>query len=384
MERMREVALIGGGTTVFGKFSQRTCEDLGREAILAAMKDAGINPKDVEFACCATVYGGFCIGQRIFKEVGITDTEIVNVENACAGGATAFRESWFRIATGQCDIAIAAGVESMTTSPIAGKLIPPPPDDLDGQLGLVVPIFFAMMMKRHMHQYGTTLEQFARISVKNHHNGCLNPYSQYQKEFSTEEILNSRIICDPITLLQCCPNTDGAAAVVLCASSIARRFTNKPMIVAASVLGSGDYLHRWEDATFSNMSHKAARQAYEMAGCGPKDIDCIELHDPFTVCELMHYEDLGLCEKGRGGALIDSGATSLGGEIPVNPSGGLLSKGHPLSATGIAQVVETRWQLRGIAGKRQVEGAKIGLTHVLGGYVAGLESGAVGIHIFKV
>lgn len=381
---MRNVAVIGGGTTVFGKFPQRTCEELGKEAILAAMRDAGIKPKNIEFACCATVYGGFCIGQRIFKEVGITNIEIVNVENACAGGAAAFRESWYRIATSQCDIAIASGVESMTTSPIAGQLIPPPPDDLDGQLGLVVPMFFAMMMKRHMHEHGTTLEQFAKISVKNHHNGCLNPYSQYQKELTIEEILHSKIICDPITLLQCCPNTDGAAAVVLCASDIAKKFTHKPMIVAASVLGSGDYLYRWRDGTFSDMSHKAAMKAYEMAGCGPEDVNFIELHDAFTVCELMHYEDLGLCERGQGGKYIDSGVTCLGGKMPVNPSGGLLSKGHPLSATGIAQIVETLWQLRGIAGKRQVEGAKIGLTHVIGGYVAGLESGAVGIHIFKI
>ena len=381
---MRDVAVIGGGSTVFGKLPQRTHEDLGKETLLVAIEDAGINPKDIEFASCATVYGGFCIGQRIFKEVGITDTEIINVENACAGGATAFREAWLRIATGQCDIAIAAGVESMTTSPIAGKLIPPAPGDLDGQLGFTVPIFFAMMMKRHMHEYGTSLEQFGKISVKNHQNGCLNPYSQYQKELTIEDILNSRIICEPITLLQCCPNTDGAAAVVLCSRNIAKRFTSKPMIVAASVLGSGDYLNRWQDATFSAMSHKAANKAYEMAGCGPEDIDCIELHDPFAVCELMHYEDLGLCERGEGGNLIDSGATWLGGKVPVNPSGGLLSKGHPLSATGIAQIVESWWQLNGVAEQRQVEGAKVALTHVVGGYVAGLESAAVSVHIFKI
>ena len=381
---MRKVAIIGGCSTVFGKFPQRTCEDLGQEALAGAITDAGITPKDVEFASCATVYGGFCMGQRILKEVGITDREIVNVENACGGGATSFRESWLRIATGQCDLAIAAGVESMTTSPVAGKLIPPPPDDLDGQMGLAVPIFFAMMMKRHMYEHGTTLEQFAGISVKNHHHGCLNPYSQYQKELTVEEILDSRMICDPITLLQCCPNSDGAAAVVLCAGSIAERYTAKPISVAASVLGSGDYLYRWKDATFSDMSHKAAMEAYEMAGIGPQDIDCIELHDAFTVSELMHYEDLGLCEKGGGGELIDSGATSLGGAIPVNPSGGLLSKGHPLSATGIAQIVEGLRQLRGIAGKHQVHGAKTVLAHVIGGYVAGIESGAASVHILKV
>ena len=380
---MREVAVIGGGSTVFGKFPNRSCEDLGKEAVRWAISDAGVRPKDVEFASCGTVFGGYCMGQRVLKEVGITGIEIVNVENACAGGATAFRESWLRIATGQYDVAIVVGVESMTTSPIAGKLIEPPPDDLDGQLGLTVPIFFALMMKRHMHEYGTTLKQAAEISVKNHRHGALNPYSQYKKELTTEEILSSRMICEPLTLLQCCPNTDGAAAVVLCASHLAKKYVSKPVMVAASVLRSGDYLYRWKDATFSDMSHRAAGQAYEMAGCGPEDLGCIELHDPFTICELMHYEDLGLCAKGEGGKLIESGATGLGGKIPVNPSGGLLSKGHPLSATGVAQVVESLWQLRGIAGQRQVTGAKVALTHAVGGYVAGLESGAVGVHIFK-
>lgn len=381
---MRQVAVIGGGSSIYGKQPYRTCEDLGKEAVVAAIKDAGIKPRDVEYACAATVYGGFCVGQRMFKEVGITDIEITNVENACASGATAFRECWYRIATGQCDIAIAAGVESMTTSPIAGKLIPPPPGDLDGELGLVVPMFFAMMMRRYMYEYETAPEQFAKISVKNHHHGCLNPYSQYHKEFTVEEVLNSRMISDPITLLQCCPNSDGAAAVILCASSIAKRFTRKPIIVAASVLRSGDYLYRWKDVTSSDMGRKAAKQAYEMAGLGPKDLDLIELHDAFTVSEVMHYEDLGLCEEGEGGRLVDSGATWIGGEIPVNPSGGLLSKGHPLGATGVAQIVETLWHLKGMAGQRQVEGAKVGLTHVVGGYVATLESGAISVHIFKV
>lgn len=383
-EALREVAVIGGGSTVFGKFPGRSCEDLGREALLKALDDAGVEPGRVEFGSCATVFGGYCIGQRVFREAGITDREIVNVENACAGGATAFREAWLRVATGQCDIAVAAGVESMTTSPIAGKLIAPPPEDLDGQLGLVVPVFFALMMQRHMHEHGTTPDQFAEISVKNHHHGCLNPYSQYRKAFTVEEVLASRRICDPLTLLQCCPNSDGAAAVVLCARSLAERFSGRAVTVAASVLRSGDYLTRWQDATFSAMSHLAARQAYEMAGCGPADIDCVELHDAFTVSELMHYEDLGLCEKGEGGRLVDSRETWIGGRVPVNPSGGLLSKGHPLSATGIAQVVEILWQLRGKAGRHQVEGARVGLSHVVGGYVAGLESAAVSVHIFKV
>lgn len=381
---MRDVVVIGGGMTVFGKFPERTPEDLGHEAIMAAIKDARIKPRDVGFVSGGTVYGGWCVGQRMLKESGISNLEVLNVENACATGASAFREAWLRVATNQCDIAIAAGVESMTTSPVAGKLITPPPDDIDGQLGLTVPVFFALMMRRHMHQFGTTPEQFAKVSVKNHNNGCLNPYSQYQKNFTVQEVLQSRAVCDPLTLLQCCPNSDGAAAVVLCAKEVSSRYTATPMFVSASVLGSGDYLHRWEDATFSDMSHKAAITAYEMAGYGPRDIDVIELHDAFTVAEIMHYEDLGLCDKGAGGSFIDSGGPWLGGSVPVNPSGGLLSKGHPLAATGVAQIVEVWRQLKGVAGKYQVQKARTALTHVLGGYVSGLESGAVSIHIFRM
>jgi benzoylsuccinyl-CoA thiolase BbsB subunit len=381
---MRDVAVVGGGMTVFGKFPEKTPEALGCEAMLSAMKDADVKPKDVGFASCGTVYGGWCVGQRMLKEAGLSNMEVLNVENACASGASAFREAWFRVAAGQCDIAIAGGVESMTTSPVARTLIPPPPDDVDGQLGLTVPMFFALMMRRHMHEYGTTPEQFARVSVKNHENGCLNPYSQYKKRLTIEEVLGSRMICDPITLLECCPNSDGAAAVVLCAKEIAGRFTSTPMVVAASVLGSGDFLYRWQDATFSDMSHRAATAAYEMAGIGPRDIDVVELHDAFVVAELMHYEDLALCAKGEGGRFIDSGGPWLDGTTPVNPSGGLLSKGHPLAATGVAQVVEVWRQLRGKAGENQVKGAQTALTHVMGGYVSGLETGAVSVHIFKV
>lgn len=380
---MREVAIIGGGMTVFGKFPQKTPESLGNEAISKAIKDSGIKAKDVKVAVCGTVYGGWCVGQRILKDAGISDIEILNVENACATGASAFREAWLRIALGQTDMAIAAGVESMTTSPIAGKLLRPPDDDIDGQLGLTVPMFFALMMRRHMYEHGTTPEHFAQVSVKNHQNACLNPYCQYQKEISVEDIINSRLICDPITLLQCCPNSDGAAAVILCSAEKAKQYTSRPVFVASSVLRSGDYLHRWSDATFSEMSHKTAFEAYDQASIGPDQVDVIELHDAFTVAELMHYEDLGLCPKGEGGNFIESGEPWLGGKIPVNPSGGLLSKGHPLAATGVAQIVEVYRQLRGEAGKYQVEGAKTGLTHVLGGYVSGLESGAASVHIFK-
>ncbi len=372
------------GSTIFGKFPDKLPYQLGAEATWAAIQDAGVNPKEIQFAYCANLYGGMVIGQAVLGEVGITSIELTNVENACAGGATAMRRAWWDIASGLYDIGIAIGVESMPTSPIAGKLIPPAKGDLTGELGMNMVARFALSQKRYMDQYGISLEQIAKVSVKNHHHGCLNPYSQYKKELTIEEIINSRPICEPITLLQCCPATDGAAAVILASSNIANQFTNKPVRISASVLLSGDYSFRWEDITFSDMTYKCSNRAYEIAGIGPEDIDVCELHDAFAVNELQHYAELGFCKRGEEVRLIEDRVTELGGKLPVNPSGGLLSKGHPISASGVAQIAEIVWQLRGQADRRQVKDAKVGLAHVAGGEVSGLESGAVAIHILRV
>ncbi len=378
---MREVAVIGVGQSTFGKFPQRTVVELGQEAVVAALKDAGISPKDVQVAYTSRIFDAMVTGQSILKEVGIRGIEMVNVENACAGGATAFRGVWKEIATDQYDVGIAVGVESMTTSPIAGKLIPPDKDDLEGQLGLTMPGIFAILAHRQMEQYGTTLEDFAQISVKNHHHGCLNPFAQYRKEFAVEDILNSRMICDPITLLECCPNTDGAAATILCSMDVARRYSTKPIKVIGSALLSGDYRYLQQDMTISPLGSRTAKMAYEMAGVGPEDIDVVELHDAFANEEMLRYEELGLCSPGEGTSLIRERATWIGGRIPVNPSGGLLALGHPLSASGVRNIAEIVLHLRGQAGDRQTPNAKVGLAHMLGGSVAGLEGGACGIHI---
>jgi benzoylsuccinyl-CoA thiolase BbsB subunit len=380
---MREVAIIGVGCTVMGKFPERLPYELGGEAARAAVQDAGINPKDLQFAYCANLYGGMVIGQAVLGEIGVADIELTNVENACTGGATAIRKAWWDIASGLYDIGIAVGVESITTSPIAGKLIPPAKGDINGELGMSMVSRFALAQRRYMDTFNVSLEQIAKVSVKNHHNGCLNPYSQYKKEFTIEEVINSRPICEPITMLQCCPSSDGAAAVVLVSRDLAKKYTNQPVIIAASALKSGDYSFRWEDITFSDMTYKCANKAYEMAGLGPEDVNVCELHDAFAVNELMHYVELGFCQKGEEVRLLEDGITEIGGKLPVNASGGLLSKGHPISASGVAQIVELVWQLRGQAGERQVANAKVGLAHVIGGEVAGLESGAVGVHILK-
>ena len=378
---MREVAVIGVGQSTFGKFPDKTVGDLGREAILAALKDAGVSPNAIQVAFTSRLYDAMVSGQSILKEVGINGIEMVNVENACAGGATAFRGVWKDIADGRYDIGIALGVESMTTSPIAGKLIPPAKDDLEGQLGLTMPGLFAIMARRQMEKYGTTVEDFAQVSVKNHHHGCLNPFAQYRKEFTVEEILNSRMICDPITLLQCCPNTDGAAAAILCSMNVAKKYTTKPVRVIGSALLSGEYKYLQEEMTVSPLGSKTAKMAYEMAGVGPEDIDVVELHDAFANEEILRYEELGLCPQGEGTRLIREKATWVGGKIPVNPSGGLLALGHPLSASGVRNIAEIVLHLRGQAGERQTPGAKVGLAHMLGGAVAGIEAGACGIHI---
>jgi len=378
---MREVAVLGVGQSKFGKFPHLSGTDLGQEAVLAALKDAGVKPKDIQVVYTARLYDCWVTSQCIVKDLGITNLEMVNVENACAGGATSFRGVWKEIADGHYDIGLAIGVETMTTSPVAGKMIPPAKDDLDGQLGYTMPSAFALFARRQMDVYGATLEDFAMVSVKNHHHGCLNPMAQYRKETTVEEVLASRMISDPITLLMCCPNTDGAAATVLCSMDVARKYTSHPIKVIGSALRSAGYSYKQEDIARSPLGRDTANMAYEMAGVGPEDIDLIELHDAFASEEIMRYEDLGICKPGEGPKLLRDKSVWLGGKIPVNPSGGLLSLGHPLSASGVRTINELVLHLRGQAGERQIPNAKIGLAHMLGGAVANLEAGACGIHI---
>src|SRR5690606_4002283 len=230
--------------------------------------------------------------QTVLKDIVVTRIEMVNVENACAGGSTAVRSLYKDIAAGYVDVGIAIGVESMTTSPIAGKLIPPARDDLDGQLGMTMPVWFALQAQRLMQTHGAKPEDFARISVKAHDHGALNERAQYRKRLTVEEVLGSRMIADPITLLQCCPNTDGAAAVVLGSAEAAARTDAVAVRIAASTLVSGDFTFRTADLTTLELGARAAAMAYEQAGIGPEDLDVIELHDAFASEELVHYEDL--------------------------------------------------------------------------------------------
>lgn len=381
---MRDVYIIGVGMTKFGKFPGMTTAEMGRRAFVDAVKDCGVNPKEIEAAFIGHVRlagQGAMVGQRIMREVGVTGIPVLNVENICASGSSCIWSAFGVISSGQFDLAAVIGVEQL--SALGKGVIPPRLEDLEGLQGLILPSYFAMVARRHMHEYGTTIEQLAKVSIKNHKNGCLNPRSQFQKEVTFEEICNSPIVADPLTVLHCCPTGDGAAAAILCSEKVAKRYSSNPIKIAASVLKSGSYDGGWRDLSTNDQTRRATKEAYEISGIGPEDLDLVELHDCFTIAEIFHYENLGLCKKGEGGHLIDEGKTELTGKIPVNPSGGLLAKGHPLGATGVAQIAEIVWQLRGEAGKRQVPDARVGLAHCVGGVIDGLDLGACTIHILK-
>ena len=380
MANLREVSVIGVGMSRFAKQPEVSIVDLTQAPILDALEDAGVACGQVQAAYCGSVFGGSGIGQKVLKGIGMSGIPILNVENACSSGSSAFREAWLAVASGMCDVTLAFGTEKLTA---LGGGAYPLSDDIEADQGVLMPAVYAMRARRHMAEYGTTIEQIAKIAVKNHRNSVHNPRAQYQREYTLEEVLNSRMIADPLTILHCCPTGDGAAAVVLAATEIAHRLRGKPVKVRASVLQSGLFKNDFRDMTKSDLSYRTAAAAYEMAGLGPEDVDVAEVHDAFTIGELMYYEALGFCAPGDGGRLIDEGVTEIGGRIPVNPSGGLLSKGHPVGATGVAQIVEIVSQLRGNCGLRQIAGARIGLTHCTGGGVAGFDHIACTIHVFE-
>jgi benzoylsuccinyl-CoA thiolase BbsB subunit len=382
---MREVVILGVGQTMFGKLPDFTADELGAQAAKKAIEDAGIDPRGIQVAYSARAVDAQVNAQSILKRIGITRIEMHNVENACASGSTAVHLLWKDIAYGIYDMGIAVGVETMTTSSLAGRLIPPPgKDDLNGLVGETMPSSFALIGRRLMETRGATREDLAYPSVKNHRNACMNPAAQYKKPFTAEEIINSKMVCDPLTLFQCCPFTDGSAAVVLCSEAVAKRHTTKLIKIASSVIVSGDYETADEEITRFITVERLSNAAYEKAGIGPKDLDLIELHDAFSPEEICAYEALGICGPGEGISFMRSGATEIGGKIPVNPSGGLLSLGHPLGASGTRVVCEVTLHLRGQAGERQIRDAKVGMAEMVGGYIGGMTNPvAGGIQILK-
>jgi acetyl-CoA acetyltransferase len=411
---MRRVAVVGAGMTRFGKWMDKTLKDLGREAVDEAMKEAGVDKPQIEAAIVGNATAGLITGQEmiraqvILREMGFGDIPMINTENACASSSTAFHLAWMYVASGMYDCVLALGVEklyhedktrsfraigSAVDMTQVGELLKRTSERGaeagktagDGGSGAgekrsMFMDFYAAGAREHMKRYGTTAIQFAKVAVKSHENASLNPYAQYRETYSVEEILASPMVAEPLTRLMCSPIGDGAAALVLCSEEKARQLTTKPVWVTASVLGSGKDRAPGEPGVTTRMANKA----YEIAGVGPEDLDVIELHDASSPAELMEYEELGLCKVGEGGRMIDEGVTSLTGKIPVNPSGGLLSKGHPIGATGCAQLTEVFWQLRGQCGDRQVKdgNAKVGLTQNGGGMMRG-EAAAMTVHVLE-
>jgi benzoylsuccinyl-CoA thiolase BbsB subunit len=378
---MKGVSVIGVGMIPFGKYPDTNITDLGWPAVKGAIKDAGIDARRIQAVYSGTARGGAMVGQRIMGRLGLAGLPIVNVENACSSSSSAMAQGVMAVASGTYDVVLVIGVEKLTK--FGGGTLPLDEDDWEVRLGLTMPALYAMRAQRYMHDYGVSLKDVAGVSVKNRKNGALNPDAQMRKEVSVDEVLASRMIADPFTLLQCCPTGDGAAAIILASNAVAKQLSDNPIEVRASHLTSGRFMSGFRDMTSPEITVRGARETFEESGLGPEDIDVAEVHDAFSIAELIYYEAFGFCPRGEGAALLNSGATSIGGRIPINPSGGLLAKGHPVGATGAAQVVEIVRQLRGQAGPRQVEGAKVGMTHATGGGISGFDHGACSIHIFQ-
>jgi len=381
---MSQTYIAGAAMTTFGKHTGVLAPDLAQKAILNAVKDAEISLNDVQAIYCANVFGGMILGQVIVRDLGLKGIPVYNVENACASGATAVHLARHAISAGQYDTVLVFGIEQLTQ--LGGGTIPLQLNDqmtsLYAQAGMVLPAVYAMRATRYLHEREATRADLAAIAVKNRFNGSLNEYAQQQSETTVEEVLASRMVADPLTLLQCCPSqVDGAAALVLTTKD---RTGRRPVKILASVVQSGIREEHNDDILDAEITARAARLAYEQAGVSPAEVEVVELHDAFTIAELLYYEALGLAEKGEGVQLLRSGATRINGKVAVNPSGGLLAKGHPLGATGVAQMVEVAWQLQGRAGRRQVDSPKIGLTQCTGGGIAGVDHAASSVHLLGV
>lgn len=365
---MSNVNIVGIDMIKFGRYPDRTVPGLAAEAALMALDDAGLTIKDMQALYCGNLgQASGMVGQRMLAEIGQTGIPVVNVANACATGATAFRDAWMSIEAGVYDLVLVVGVEQMGKGLLGGAGGVSP----EGLIGSgTMPAMFSHIGMEHTRKYGTTFDQFARVSVKNHFHSTMNAKSMYQKETPLQEVMAAEMIAYPNTKLMCSVNVDGSAAAVLASEKKMKQLglSDRAVKVRASQMSSNPFQERQQVMPdFSSATRLAVKNAYEQAGLGPDDVNLIELHDCFATAELVHYENLGICADGEAGNLIDSGDTQLGGHIPVNVSGGLLSKGHPLGATGIANIYEVATHLRAEAGKRQVEGARIGLTHVVGG-----------------
>ena len=380
---MRKVAVIGVGLHRYGKWDDMSSHELAHTAINRALESAGIEWSQVQSGWCGHTGQGPTAGARLFHKLGRTGLSITNVENASASGSYAFRGACKDVMSGEFDIALALGIDKRNTPFSTIKLSNGKKNSDSKDLkkpkkvkkGSPIIRHFAQVTRAHMRKYGITIDQLAMVSVKNHHNGSLNPYAQFQEEITIEEVHDAPMIVKPLTTLHCCPTGDGAAVAIVASENVVKRMgVSNPVWVSASVSMSET------NPSFNSneMTAVAAREAYKRVGIAPTDLGLVELHDAFTIEEIYVAEQLGLCPEGQGGKLVEEGATQIDGRIPINTSGGLLAMGHPLGPTGIGQVAEIYWQLRGEAGKRQIP---VPPTHALAQMV-GLGGTCI-IHVFS-
>jgi acetyl-CoA C-acetyltransferase len=378
-----KVAVVGAGLIKMGELFEQSYEDMAAGAFNAAVAsvDKGFDPKGVEAAFVATQRGTLwgqegIGGNTVPTAIGLAGIPCTRIENACPSGSDAFRVGAMTVASGVHDLVLVIGVEKMrdksTEEGLLSRAAAGHPIYTRGE---TAPVLFAPFATRHMHEFGTTREMLASVAVKNHHNGALDPYAHFQEEITIEQALAAPAVCSPLHLFDCCPQTDGAAAVLLAPADRAHEFTDRPVFVAGfGVATDHPYLHEKTSFVGLQATVDASQRAYAMAGVGPADIDMAEVHDCFTITEILDIEDLGFVEKGKGGVASLDGETALTGRIPVNTSGGLLAKGHPIGATGIAQITECWWQLREDAGERQVALRNgFALQHNVGGRGSGVS-----------
>ena len=380
MKSMRDVFIIGIGLTKFGELWDRSFRQLIAEAGLKAVEDSGISGKEIEALYGGSMSAGRFVGQEhvgalIADSAGLSGFHIpsTRVESACASGGMALRQGYLAVSSGLNDLVMVGGVEKMTDvvgTEATNTLATAADQEWESFFGITFPGLYALIANRHMHEYGTTREQLAQVAVKNHANGMFNPDAQFHRKITVDNVINAVNVAYPLSILDCSPVSDGAASLILCSKDMAKKYASgKPLV---KIIGTGQgsdtlALHAREDICTFNATVAAARMAYTQANIKPDDVDLAEVHDCFTIAEILAIEDLGFVKKGYGGKAIEEKITTPDGKIPVNTSGGLKAKGHPVGATGVAQVAEIVSQLRGEADKRQVKNARIGLAHNIGG-----------------
>ena len=375
--KKRDVAIVGIGATSFGEHWDKGLRELSSEAGFSAAGDAGIKGKDIEFILVGNMSGGMFVGQEhvaalVADFLGLGPTPAVRVEAACASGGVAFRQGYLAVASGMYDLVAVGGVEKMTdvygswaTAVLAGAM----DTEWEAYFGATFPGIYALMAQRYMYEYGLTSEELAKVAVKNHYHASFNPLAHFKNRITVDDVLNSPLVADPLHLFDCCPISDGAACVLLTSAEEAKKYTDTPIIIEACTQASGTLaLFDRKDICTIDSTVEAAKQAFSQAGVNHKDIDLVEVHDCFTIGEILALEDLGFCAKGEARKMYDDDQTYVDGALPVNTDGGLKASGHPVGATGVKQIVELTKQLRGEAEKgRQVKGAEVGLAQNVGG-----------------